>query len=76
MLPAHSPVDLQRARDIHVEMHFDTLLEIKDRLGHAEHFIHLVEEPFLAGIGQVEVEKAVMDGGLEELPALRRDAIS
>lgn len=57
-------------------MHFDTLLEIKDRLGHVEHFIHLVEELFLAGIGQVEVEKAVMDGGLEKIPALRLDAIS
>lgn len=56
-------------------MQLDILLEIKYGLGHSEHVIDVTEKRFLAGIGQVEVEKAIMDGGVKQIPGLGLDAI-
>ena len=57
-------------------MQLDVLLEIKYGLGYLEHVIDVAEKRFLAGIGQVEVEKAILDGGVKKISDLGLEAIS
>ena len=56
--------------------HFHGPFVIKHRLRLDEHFIHMIEERFLAEFGWVEVDKVVSDRVVQKISGLQIDAIS
>lgn len=66
----NSPIDLKWSQEVNVKMHLDALVEIEDCFGHGKYFIHPVKKHFLAVIGQVEVEEAIMDSGVQKFRRL------